>query len=628
MKITFSIEYNTRWGETISLRLGGRKYPMNWEDGGLWSITLEAGPDDLKDYGYLLMRDGLIGRVEWTSHSADVPAGRKSMKIHDRWIDCPFPGSPFIRSHQVPDFDKPGFKAAGLAVPVFSLRTAGDFGIGELSDLIPLTDWAASVGLKIIQLLPVTDTTRHGGWEDSYPYGPASSFALHPLYVNLSKLGVRFTPRVKKLQDDLNALAEIDYPRVFKEKMALIRKAYEEHGADDCALDAFRKFDGENGPIWLEEYAGFCAERDGDSPLFWKWIQYHLDLQFTEAVKHARRKGVHFKGDLPIGVSADSADARFHPEFFNLDSYAGAPPDFFSTEGQCWGFPTYNWDEMARDDYAWWKARLRHMSKYFDAFRIDHILGFFRIWEIPADSGRGSLGHFNPALPYTEDEIEAMYLPLEGLFLPDPRNKGCWQPRISPDTSGLEWWQKERFDALYDDFFYHRNDSFWRRNAMKKLPELLSATGMLACGEDLGMVPECVSGVMEDLGILSLEMAMMDKGRPWPALSVCATSSHDMETLRMQYANANEGRDMPPEEVYNVLAAHFNSDSMLTINPIQDYLALDAAKRRKDFDSERINMPADSGHHWRYRIHLDIKALAGARKLNAAIRELVRNSGR
>ena len=357
------------------------------------------------------------------------------------------------------------------------------------------------------------------------------------------------------------------------------------------------------------------------------WDQEFGHAGMEELVRYARSKGVHFKGDLPIGVSGDSADAFYHPELFNLDSSAGAPPDFFSAEGQNWGFPTYNWEAMARDGYAWWKSRLRKMSEYFDAFRIDHILGFFRIWEIPLEYSSGSMGHFNPALPYRREEIEAMGLPLDGLFLPDPRNPGCVQPRILPESAGLPQWQQEAFGAIYNDFFYHRNDALWRHNAERKLPELLDATGMLACGEDLGMVPDCVPGVMEHESILSLEMSNMDKGRPWPYLAVCATSSHDMATLRMQY-NEEHGCDMEPWLVRRALWDHLNSAPMLAIFPLQDWLALDGGLRRKDFMNERINQPADPNHHWRWRLHIGVEQLGKAAGLCTEVTGLIKDSGR
>ena len=629
MKVTFQIEYRTKWGESLALVLADKKYPMSWTDGAVWTLTLDkVSVASLKDYGYVLMKDGLIDRIEWTNHSAKPAAGTKELVLRDSWIDCPIPGCPFPRAHQAEKFDRAGFRGAGTAVPVFSLRSESDFGIGEFNDLKDLVDWAVKTGQCIIQILPINDTTRKGEWKDSYPYSPVSSFALHPIYIHLQDLGIKETAAFKKEQQELNALPEIDYPRVYKSKMALVRKAFTARGQKDLESAACRKFIKENA-YWLDEYAEFCAKRDGNEPEYHKWIQFHLDKQLSAQVKYARSKGISLKGDLPIGVSQDSADAYYHPELFNLDSSAGAPPDYFSQDGQNWGFPTYNWDEMAKDDYAWWKSRLRKMSQYFDAFRIDHILGFFRIWEIPAEQKSGLMGHFNPALPYSADEIYFMRLPREGLFHEDPRHPGFWQPLIKPDTSRLEWWQKDRFDALYTDFFYHRHDEFWRRNAERKLPELLSASGMLACGEDLGMVPDCVPGVMDHWKILSLEMTQMDKGHGWPTLSVCATSSHDMSTLRMQNAEAGKG-DMAPWEVKRILWNHLSSRSMLAIFPLQDWVAIDENLRRKDFMEERVNQPADPLHHWRYRFHLPISELTSekASELNVQIEGLLKDSGR
>ena len=629
MKVTFQIEYRTKWGESLALVLADKKYPMSWTDGAVWTLTLDkVSVASLKDYGYVLMKDGLIDRIEWTNHSAKPAAGTKELVLRDSWIDCPIPGCPFPRAHQAEKFDRAGFRGAGTAVPVFSLRSESDFGIGEFNDLKDLVDWAVKTGQCIIQILPINDTTRKGEWKDSYPYSPVSSFALHPIYIHLQDLGIKETAAFKKEQQELNALPEIDYPRVYKSKMALVRKAFTARGQKDLESAACRKFIKENA-YWLDEYAEFCAKRDGNEPEYHKWIQFHLDKQLSAQVKYARSKGISLKGDLPIGVSQDSADAYYHPELFNLDSSAGAPPDYFSQDGQNWGFPTYNWDEMAKDDYAWWKSRLRKMSQYFDAFRIDHILGFFRIWEIPAEQKSGLMGHFNPALPYSADEIYFMRLPREGLFHEDPRHPGFWQPLIKPDTSRLEWWQKDRFDALYTDFFYHRHDEFWRRNAERKLPELLSASGMLACGEDLGMVPDCVPGVMDHWKILSLEMTQMDKGHGWPTLSVCATSSHDMSTLRMQNAEAGKG-DMAPWEVKRILWNHLNSRSMLAIFPLQDWVAIDENLRRKDFMEERVNQPADPNHHWRFRFHLPISELTSekASELNVQIEGLLKDSGR
>ena len=618
MQVIFKIEYQTVWGESLALVLNDRKYPMEWGEGGIWSVTVkDCTAAALKDYTYVVMREGLIWRTEWKHHSSKM-----AREISDKWIDCPIPGCPFPREHQAAKFDRPGFRGAGTAIPVFSLRTESDFGIGEFKDLRPLVDWAAATGQCIIQLLPVNDTTRKGEWKDSYPYSPISSFALHPLYINLQALGIRETVAFKKEQAELNALEDLDYPRVFQAKMKYIRKAFKTRGARDMDTPGFKKFVLEN-EYWLEEYSQFCAKRDSLEPEYYRWMQWHLDKQFAAEVKYARGRGVSLKGDLPIGVSSDSAEAYWHPELFNLDSTAGAPPDYFSKDGQNWGFPTYNWEEMAKDDFAWWKARLRKMSQYFDAFRIDHILGFFRIWEIPAGIRSGLAGHFNPALPYSPEEIYNMHLPIDGLFHEDPRHPGMYQPLINPASQNLPQWQQERFGALYNDFFYHRHDEFWRRNAERKLPELLGATGMLACGEDLGMVPDCVPGVMDHERILSLRMRGMENEGPWKQLSVCATSSHDMETLRMQC-----NHDPEPWEVRNMLWEFLASPSMLAIFPLQDWVALDKRFRRGDRNVERINYPADSDNHWKFRIHFNLQDLMQESELNVAVTGLLKDSSR
>ena len=640
----------TEWGESLAVVLEGRKYPMAWQDGGIWSVSIPDCPAEaLKDYTYVVLRDGLVWRTEWQHHHRSrIPAEHR---CDDVWIDCPIAGCPFPRAHQADLFDRPGFRGAGTAVPVFSLRTADDFGMGDFRDLRPLVDWAVATGQCIIQLLPVNDTTRRGEWEDSYPYSPISSFALHPLYLRLQDLGIRKTAAFTAEQTALNALPEIDWPHVAKAKMAWIRKAYLARGARDLAGAACRKFAAENA-FWLDEYAAFCARRDGLEPEYYVWMQYHLDKQLSEEVRYARAHGVYFKGDLPIGVSADSAEAHFHPELFNLDSSAGAPPDYFSADGQNWGFPTYNWEAMEADGYAWWKSRLRVMSRYFDAFRIDHIIGWFRIWEIPVSCRSGLMGHFNPALPYSAEELDGLgfgrfircHLIAEnlgicssaapdkpaataGLFLEDPHRAGWYHPFIGARETeayrNLPEDLRRRFDELYVDFFYHRHDAFWQRNAEKKLPELLGATGMLACGEDLGMVPDCLPGVMEHEKILSLKMRGYDG--PTRTLSVCATSSHDTATLRMSCPE-----DPSPETVRGMLAEVLAYPSMLAIFPIQDWLALSGDLRNPD-RNERINEPADPHHHWRWRLHLDLSALSypsATAAFNSTLRELLAESGR
>ena len=387
------------------------------------------------------------------------------------------------------------------------------------------------------------------------------------------------------------------------------------------------------------------------------FVQYHLDKQLKEVCAYAHAKGVVFKGDLPIGISRTSVDAWCHPDLFNMDSQCGAPPDAFAVDGQNWGFPTYNWDKMAEDDYAWWKSRLGKMAEYFDAFRIDHILGFFRIWEIPVPEKSGLMGHFSPALPYTADEIRAKGLPFEGIFLEDPHRKGYWHPRISAQFTEayakLNDWQKQVYNDLYNDFFYRRHNDFWKRQAMRKLPELLGATGMLACGEDLGMIPACVPEVMDAQKILSLEIQRMPKDpsqtfaipSQYPYMSVCTTSTHDMSPLRawweeedrtliQRYYNEVLGREgeapkeCAPEICEQIIAQHLASPAMFTILPLQDWLGMSAELRYKDPSEERINVPAICPYYWRYRMHLTLEDLLSHTDFTAKVKAMVEASGR
>lgn len=619
MTTSFKINYSAKYGEQLALVAKDVIHPMSWSEGDIWSVTLsDVGAEILKDYYYIVLRGDIIIRTEWSHHSR---SGRVREAV-DSWIDCPIPGCPFPRKHSAEIFDRPGFRGAGTSIPLFSLRSDSDFGVGEFSDLPEFADWIAATGQKIIQLLPVNDTSRKGEWGDSYPYKPISAFALHPIYIHLQSLGIKEDAAFKKLQKELNGEYFLNYPKVYKAKMQYLHRAFDERGAKDLASAAFKRFVKDNS-YWLDDYATVLAKRNREKPDFYRWVQFHADKQFSAAVEYAHSKGVYLKGDLPIGMGADSVEATIHPEQYNLDSSTGAPPDFFTADGQNWGFPTYNWDAMAKDGFAWWKARLRKMSRYFDAFRIDHVLGFFRIWEIPLPEKSGLLGHFNPALPYSREDISNAGLPILGLFIEDPRRPDWFHPLIAPDTSGLQPWQKQRFDAIYTDFFFHRHNEFWKHNAMRKLPDLLSCTGMLACAEDLGMVPDCVPEVLDHEKILSLEMPRVEKGHGWPYLSVCATSSHDTCSIRCW-----DGPDKEPEECRKILEDNLRSISMLAIFPLQDWLSINWPLRYKDAAAEQVNHPEDPDNKWRWRMHLSTKELLASTEFSKQVSSLIRESWR
>ena len=384
------------------------------------------------------------------------------------------------------------------------------------------------------------------------------------------------------------------------------------------------------------------------------------------------------KGDIPIGIGRDSVDALANPELFNLDCQAGAPPDAFATEGQNWGFPTYNWEAMAKDDYRWWRERLTHMSRYFDAYRIDHILGFFRIWEIPIEYSQGTMGHFSPALSleigngkrvretgtgngYGERDTslllgDSVTQRLGDLFLKDKHDSNKFHPRINMHLTQtyneLDETQKETLNKIYDDYFYHRNEALWKAEALKKLPKIIEASDMLVCGEDLGMVPACVPEVMQQLNILSLEVQRMPKKfgdtfvnpKENPYLSVDTTSTHDTSTLRGWWEENGEltnrfYREMlghhegapyfaEPWVCKEIIKQHMESSSMWVIIPIQDYIAMDGDFRWDQTQREQINIPANPHHHWCYKMYQSIEELIERNYLNDMISDIIKESGR
>ena len=637
------------------------------------------------------------------------------------------------------------WKGAGMAIPVFSIRTEESMGVGSFTDLKKMVDWAVKCGMKMVQILPVNDTIATKTWTDSYPYAAISVFALHPIYLHLDDLFDNLPEGLTEAQKRLNQLSEVDYEEVLEKKLNYARLAFEAQRDTFVKTKDFKTYFKENKD-WLEPYAAFSYLRDqymtvdfrqwGDDAifsadrlkelihpkskvyqdiLFYYFLQYHLDAQLRAAADYARAQGVVLKGDLPIGIYRHSVDAWVAPDLYNMDGQSGAPPDPFSEDGQNWGFPTYNWHEMAKDGYQWWKKRMQQLARYFDIYRIDHILGFFRIWEIPTSEVDGLLGVFNPAIPVSRRELEQKgivfneqrlcepyitnsILPqifghdadfvinqfLESapdgtfrfksqlntqkkiqayfaeakldkskavlkdklfklranvLFLRDEKQtKTHFHPRIdlihTSSFSALAPDQQVAIRDVYYDYFYHRQEEFWRERAMEKLPALREATNMLICGEDLGMVPDCVPGVMDELNILSLEIQRMSKNpateflaeNDIPYLSVASPSTHDMSPIRLWWEESDWEQiqrfyeqelkmvgDHPfycePYIAQAIVNQHLSWDSMWTVFPVQDLLAMDGRLRREDPTKERINVPANPKHYWRYRMHLPVEQL-------------------
>ena len=720
-----------------------------------WLADIDAGElaDSLIDFKFFA-KDDATGNIVWEY------SNNRSVQLPDL-----ADGQVVVYDLSQAFFPLPPVRCAGTLVPVFSLRSRESFGVGDFGDLKKMIDWVAKTKQRVLQILPINDTTITHTWTDSYPYSCISIFALHPQYADLNQLpkiaDKALADEMEQLRQELNALPQIDYERVNDAKVRYLRAIYEQEGKDTLASKEFKEFFKETEQ-WLVPYAQYCFLRDTNGTAdFLKWeghtswneddraalsngrtkayrdvafyyfVQFILSEQMKAAHEYARANHVILKGDIPIGVNRFGCDVWSEPRYFNLNGQAGAPPDDFSVSGQNWGFPTYNWDEMIADGCQWWVRRFQNMQQYFDAYRIDHVLGFFRIWEIPATAVHGLLGHFSPALGMSREEIEGYGLhwqedlfttpfitdwvldrvfheraqevrekyvepkweghyrmrpefdtqkkieaAFEGctderdlwlrdglyslvsdvLFVRDHKDSNKFHPRISVQFDfiyeNLYDSDKAIFNRLYNDYFYRRNNQFWYHEAMKKLPLLVNATRMLVCAEDLGMVPDCVEWVMNELRILSLELQSMPKDPKVrfgylsrnPYRSVCTISSHDMPTLRQwwdenwertqAYHNTMLHRgDAAPHPLpgwlaRDILSRNLYSPSMLCIISIQDWMAMDENLRLDDPDAERINIPANPKHYWRYRMHVNLEDLMENQDFNGNMIEMITNSGR
>ena len=667
--------------------IGGGETLGNWEA----KRALEMAEHEQNEWAITLDADALTRTFEFKFVALDeevdlTPLWENGM---NRTIVLPDMEQGDVVVYELPQAYFPVYpwKGAGTVVPVFSLRSEGSFGVGDFGDLKLMIEWCDKTRQRILQVLPITDTNMTGTWQDSYPYNSISIYALHPQYCDLRQLPAikdeQKRAEMEQLRQELNALPQIDYERMFKAKMDYLRIVFAQEWTSVQHRPDYKKFFEENKE-WLVPYAAFCYYRDlyGTAEFskwpkgatvantqkstfkdkkqlqFWYYVQYCLDSQMHAAHAHARAHRVILKGDIPIGISRDGVEAWVEPKYFNLNGQAGAPPDPFSADGQNWGFPTYNWDEMLKDNCQWWVRRFRKMAEYFDAYRIDHVLGFFRIWEIPMPEKSGLMGQFAPALGMSIEEIAGYGVQFnEGLFLVDHKRNDRWHPRIAVQYQEafeqLSDEQKFCFNRLYNDYFYRRNNQFWYQEAMKKLPRLTQATRMLVCAEDLGMVPDCVPWVMNELRILSLEIQSMPKDSKYrfgrlshnPYRSVCTISTHDMPTLRQWWDEDYERTQdyygastlhrsgeaphpLPGWLAKDIVSRHLTSPSMLCLLSLQDWLSIDEKLRLPDANAERINIPANPRHYWRYRMHLTIEQLMAADELNNEISTLIIQSGR
>ena len=598
-------------------------------------------------------------------------------------------------------------RQAGIAVPLFSLRRHGDAGCGDFASLEAFAPIAERMGARIIQLLPLEDTTLYGDSRDSYPYRPLASTVLNPIYIAVDQLpplaDQRLEEELRAEAQQLSAQKTFDYTAVWQLKRRWLWASFTEQAdASPYFTDMINRYVGltnnpscHSMPIWhywvcVRTILDLFPDLNREEWDFWEEMKrvYKLEeknkrlvaytgnfyvycymvaqRQMRRAVATIRQHGLALMGDLTVGVDPHAADTLAYPDKFNKRLSCGAPPDYFSPDGQNWGIVTCrrNWKTL-------WQERFDYLERFYDYLRVDHVLGFFRIWSIPRDGRSGMLGYFLPSRRYLKREIAKLGLAetlrpewIAPSKKPVTTQEVLWIERLdagyvprydvasaapfatlSPDL-------QERMRAVCEDYYYGGNEELWRERGRERLSFLKSLTTMQLCAEDLGMVPQCVYPVLEELGILKLYVERMPKsaGIEFEAApyfsedSVGTTSTHDCEPLRLwwqqdearsrryyDYFLADYGvlydTTLTPELAEVIIRRHLESPSRLCILPIQDWLALHPYHcATVTPESERINDPSNPHHVWDYSLPYAIEDLPT--EWLDQIRRLVVASGR
>ncbi len=484
-------------------------------------------------------------------------------------------------------WQKIGMKShKGIALPLFSIRNPKSHGIGEYLDLVPLISWCKDIGFSVIQLLPLNDSGH-----DPSPYSAHSAMALHPIYLSLSAL-----PFVDELETitTSNTSKRVEYHKVLDAKEAFLKRYINRNRKRLKELDGYKEFAEE---AWLDGYARYKVLKSlNNEKAWWDWknipnsldpdeIEHHKLVQFlcmqqlSEVKKEAERHGIFMKGDIPILINRDSADVWQYPELFDLSLQAGAPPDFYSQEGQNWGFPLYRWDMLEHTDYSFWKKRLEIAQKFYHIYRLDHIVGFFRIWAIP-----------------------------EG----KPAKEG---------------------------FFFPQDENLWIPQGEKILRMMLDSCEMLPIGEDLGNVPPSVRDTMTRLGICGTKVMRWEKHYntdnsfikidEYPTMSMTTLSTHDSEPLEIWWeafgADAKAFSEilnitytplLHPETRQNVLQKSHQTASLFHINLLQEYLDVFSELTWENPDDDRINIPGKVlDRNWTYRFRPTLQEITSHKAL-------------
>jgi 4-alpha-glucanotransferase len=505
----------------------------------------------------------------------------------------------------------------GIALPLSALHSKQSCGIGEFLDLLPLVNWCSEVGFDIIQLLPLNDS----GFDPS-PYNAHTAFGLNPVYLSLTQLphfneNAAWQSAVASLQE-LNHRQQIPYHSIYAAKEQILRQYWAKFGTEITRLTQYENFVKNNS--WLTGYGLFLAMKMRNANKHWReWpedqknmshekqlilekecekeIQYHSFIQYLcfhqmETVKNeADKKNISIMGDIPILLSSDSDSVWMKKELFHMDLAAGAPPDMFSAEGQYWGFPIYNWEVHQIDHYRFWKERLDVASRLYHMYRLDHVLGFYRIWAIPI----GKKG-----------------------------NEG---------------------------FFFPRDESTWIAHGEKVLRFMLEFHQLMPIAEDLGAVSPEIRANLYKLGIPGIKVMRWERywdtpeqpfidPKDYGPVSMTTVSTHDSETLRLWWHDLESearafakkkgnqyDRSITREQLHEMLKESHQSGSLFHINPLQEYLAVVPEMTWPDPRDERVNLPGTvSQYNWTYRFVPSVEEIVSSEPLQALVHDVLGKS--
>ncbi len=500
----------------------------------------------------------------------------------------------------------------GVNVFLNALRSASSLGIGEFLDLLPLIDWCKKIGLNVIQLLPLNDSSL-----DPSPYNAISSCALNPIFLKLSVLPhVQEYPALIDGMADMtryNLLPRVAYNEVLAAKMRWLHDYYQAIAPRLKQDSDFLHF--QSHFRWVETYAlfktllifyGYRGWDDWPKDIltpekypdllkeYREEIDFHTALQFfcfqqlQEVRHHAERNSIFLMGDIPLIINRNSADVWTAPHFFDLLHTAGAPPDQYNADGQNWGFPLFNWETMQKANHSFWSQRLQIASQFFHLHRIDHAVGFFRIWGIPLN-----------------------LTTKEGYFIP-----------------------KDPAQAL--------------EQGTRILKFLASSSTMLPIAEDLGSVPEEVRKCLTEMGIPGIRVIRWEAdwsrdSNPYlpldaySPLTMSCVSTHDSETLGgwwegypheasqlAQQKGWSYGPLLLPDQRFELLKDCHHTTSLFHINLLQEYLALFPELIASHSQDERINVPGKIiPANWTYRYRPTLETLTTHEGLLSAMQSLV-----